>query len=69
MINNNTGFTTVMEVPCYTETLIRKHGTPLGNDKTCKQANRGDKPEIYVTRQFFEDSGPQGIYFEKSVFI
>ena len=31
-----------------------------------KQGNRGDMRKIYVTRQFFEASGPQGHFFEKN---
>ena len=34
--------------------------------KNVKQGNRGDMRKIHVTRQFFEASGPQGHFFEKT---
>ena len=30
-----------------------------------KQGNRGDMRKIHVVRQFFEASGPQGLFFKK----
>ena len=34
--------------------------------KKKEQGNRGDMRKIHVTRQFFEASGPQGSFFEKT---
>ena len=34
--------------------------------KNKKQGNRGDMRDIYVVRQFFEASGPQGHFFKKT---
>ena len=31
-----------------------------------KQANRGDMRKIHVTRQFFEASGPQGLFLKNA---
>ena len=34
-----------------------------------KKDNQGDMGKIHVKRQFFEDSGPQGHFFEKTKFL
>ena len=39
---------------------------PGGVTQINKQGNRGDMRKIHVTRQFFEASGPQGHFFEKT---
>ena len=54
------------QLPGYGNPLLRKKSEVYPIKK--KQGNRGDMRKIHVTRQFFEASGPQGIFKKKNHF-
>ena len=54
------------QLPVYGNPLLRKKLEVYPMKK--KQGNRGYLRKIHVTRQFFEASGPQGIFFQKKPF-
>ena len=39
------------------------------NIKNTKQGNRGDIKKFYITRQFFEASGPQDLHFFEKILV
>ena len=49
-----------------TYVLIKNSLESEASEKTLRQGNRGDMRKIHVTQQFFEASGPQVHFFEKT---
>ena len=53
---------------CVCVCILRFYDKKLNKEKL-QQSNRGGMRKIFVTRQFFEASCPQGHFFEKNPFL